>query len=146
MEVKKMVKKLNFIVAEKSFEKFAMMVILGTTGAAMETEMNFFFTFWGLELLKKNFKPKVGGMPFPMKSMAAAMFKSKLKSFGFEDMWDMIKDGVDDGKIHLYPCGMSMELMMPQIKKSQMHDFVEEPLGAAAFLEMCDGADGILSL
>jgi len=29
----------------------------------MEVEMNFFFTFWGLYLLKKKFKPKVAGMP-----------------------------------------------------------------------------------
>ncbi len=141
-----MPKKLNFIVSENSFEKFGMLVILGTTGAAMETEMNFFFTFWGLDLLKKKFHPKVAGMPFPMKSMAAAMFKSKLKSFGFEDMWEMIKDGVDEGKIKLYPCSMSMDLMIPQIKKEHLFDFVEEPVGAAAFLEMCDGADGILSL
>ncbi|UYP45722.1 hypothetical protein NEF87_002007 [Candidatus Lokiarchaeum ossiferum] len=141
-----MPKKLNFIVSENSFEKFGMMVILGTTGAAMETEMNFFFTFWGLHLLKKSFNPKVAGMPFPMKSMAAAMFKKKLKSFGYDDMWDMVKDGVEDGKIKLYPCSMTMDLMIPPIKKEQLFDFVEPAVGAAAFMEMCDGADGIISL
>ena len=47
--------KVSFIVSEKSFEKFGMMLILGTTGAAMEYKMNFFFTFWGLYQLKRKF-------------------------------------------------------------------------------------------
>ncbi len=139
-----MPKKINFIVAEHSFEKFGMMVILGTTGAAMETEMNFFFTFWGVDLIKKNYSPKVAGMPFPMKSMAAAMFRKKLKSFGYDDLWDMVKDGVDEGKIKLIPCGMSLDLM--GVKKEDLLDFCEEPVGAAAFLEMCDDADQVISL
>ncbi len=44
---------INFIVSNKSFEKFMMMTILGTTGAAMDKQMNFFFTFWGLKLITK---------------------------------------------------------------------------------------------
>ncbi|MHA1820617.1 MAG: DsrE/DsrF/DrsH-like family protein [Promethearchaeota archaeon] len=139
-----MVKKINFIVSEKSFEKFMMQVILGTIGASLEVEMNFFFTFWGLYLLKKKFNPKVAGMPFPMKGMATKMFKKKLKSFGYEDVWEMVKDGVGDGKIHLYPCSMTMDMM--GIKKEDLHDFVEEPVGAAKFLEMCEDADFVLSL
>jgi len=42
-----MAEKMSFIVSDKSFEKFMMATILGTTGAAMDDEMNFFFTFWG---------------------------------------------------------------------------------------------------
>ncbi|MCF2140966.1 MAG: DsrE/DsrF/DrsH-like family protein [Candidatus Lokiarchaeota archaeon] len=139
-----MPKVMNFIVSEQSFEKFGMMVILGTTGAAMETKMNFFFTFWGINLLKKNFKPKVAGMPFPMKGMAAMMFKKKLKSFGYEDMWEMVKDGIEEGNIKLYPCSMTMDLM--GVKKEQIHDFCEEPIGAAKFIEMVDDADQVISL
>jgi len=91
IKVVKMVKKINFIVSDWSFEKFAMAVILGTTGAAMDVEMNFFFTFWGLFLLKKNFKPGVKKMPVPFKRIGAAMFKSMMKSFGYEDMWKWSK-------------------------------------------------------
>ena len=139
-----MPEKLNFIVSENSFEKFMMHVILGTTGSALDMKMNFFFTFWGLELLKKKFKPKVAGMPFPMKGIAAKMFRKKLKSFGYEDVWEMVKDGVEEGNIRLIPCGMSMDLM--GIEKEELHDFVEEPVGAAKFLSMADGAHSIISL
>jgi peroxiredoxin family protein len=137
-------KKLSFIVTQKSFEKFMMMVILGSTGSAMDVEMNFFFTFWGLYLLKKKFKAKVEGMPFPMKGLATGMFKKKMKSFGITDPWGMIHDGVKDGKIHLYPCSMTMDMM--GVKKTDFWDFVEEPVGAAAFLEIADGSDSILVL
>lgn len=132
-----MVETINFIVKDKSFEKFAMMMILGTTGDAMDVKMNFFFTFWGLFLLKKKFKPKVSGMPFPMKGMAAKMFLKKLKKFGIEDPWGMIKEAIDNGNMKLYPCQMTMDLM--GIKREQLFDFVEDPVGAASFLEMSEG-------
>lgn len=128
---------MNFIVKDKSFEKFMMMTILGTTGGAMDVEMNFFFTFWGLNLLKRKFKPKVAGMPTPMKGMAAGMFRKRLKNFGIEDPWELIKEAVDDGKMKLYPCQMTMDLM--NIKREEMWDFVEDPIGAAGFIEMSDG-------
>jgi peroxiredoxin family protein len=134
---------INFIVKDKSFEKFGMMMILGTTGDAMDVKMNFFFTFWGLNLLTKKFKPKVAGMPFPMKGMAAKMFLKRWKKFGIDDPWGMIKEAVDNGNMKLYPCQMTMDLM--GIKREDLFDFVEEPVGAASFLEMADGGQ-IVSL
>ena len=128
---------INFIVKDKSFEKFAMMMLLGTTADAMDTKSNFFFTFWGLRLLTKKFKPKVAGMPFPMKGMAAGMFKKRMAKFGIEDPWGMIKDAVENGNMKLFPCQMTMDLM--GIKREDLIDFVEEPVGAATFLEMSDG-------
>jgi peroxiredoxin family protein len=142
--MKNMVKKINFIVSSNSFEKFAMMVILGTTGAAMETEMNFFFTFWGLFLLKKKYNPKVQAFPWPMNAMGSWMFKKKLKKYGYEDIWSMIEDGVKDGKIHLIPCSMTMEML--GIKKESLQPFVDEAVGAAKFFEICDDADFVMTL
>ena len=133
-----MVEIINFIVKDKSFENFMMMTILGTTGSAMDIEMNFFFTFWGLYLLKKKFKPKVAGMPFPMKGMGAKIFKKRLKKFGMGDAWELIKDAVDDGKMKLFPCTTTMDLM--GIKREDLLDFVEEPIGAAGFLELGEDA------
>ena len=50
---------ISYIVSEYNFEKFMMMVILGSTGDAMDIKMNFFFTFWGLFNLK-NFLRSTG--------------------------------------------------------------------------------------
>jgi len=129
-----MAEDISFIVSDRSFEKFGMMLILGTTGDAMEVKMNFFFTFWGLYLLKKNFKPKAAGMPFPMKGMGGKIFSKRLKKFGMEDPWGMIKEAIENGNLKLYPCQMTMDLM--GIKREEMWDFVEDPIGAAGFLEL----------
>ncbi len=129
-----MAEDISFIVSDRSFEKFGMMLILGTTGDAMEVKMNFFFTFWGLYLLKKNFKPKAAGMPFPMKGMGGKIFSKRLKKFGMEDPWGMIKEAIENGNLKLYPCQMTMDLM--GIKREEMWDFVEDPIGAAGYLEL----------
>jgi len=134
---------INYIVKDKSFEKFAMMMLLGTTADAMETKSNFFFTFWGLNLLTKKFKPKVAGMPWPMKGMGAKIFGKRMAKFGIEDPWGMIKDAIDNGNMKLFPCQMTMDLM--GIKREDLHDFVEDPVGAATFLGMCEGGQ-IVSL
>ncbi len=140
--------KMNFIVSHNDFENFGKMVILGTTGAALENEMNFFFTFWGLLLLKKTHRPGVTKFPFPFKRMGSFVFRRMMKGFGYENLWEMVKDGIDDGNIKLYPCSMTLDMFskLGMLKKRQMFDFVEEPVGAAAFMEMCEGATGIIHL
>ncbi len=134
-----MTEDISFIVSDRSFEKFGMMLILGTTGDAMEIKMNFFFTFWGLYLLKKKFRkirktPKSSGMASMMKGMGGKIFSKRLKKFGMEDPWGMIKEAVENGNVKLYPCQMTMDLM--GIKREEMWDFVEDPIGAARFLEL----------
>ena len=134
-----MAEDISFIVSDRSFEKFGMMLILGTTGDAMDIKMNFFFTFWGLYLLKKKFRkirkiPKSSGMASMMKGMGGKIFSKRLKKFGMEDQWGMIKEAVENGNVKLYPCQMTMDLM--GIKREEMWDFVEDPIGAAGFLEI----------
>ena len=94
--------------------------------------------------MKKNFKPKARGMPFPMKGMGAWMFKKRLKKGGIDSLLDLIKDAVAEGNMKLYPCTTTMDLM--KIKREDLLDFVEEPIGAAGFLELCGDADAIISL
>ena len=56
----------------------------------------------------------------------------------------MIKDAVEEGNLHLYPCSMTMEML--GIERNDLHEFVEDPVGAAKFLEICDDADAVISL
>jgi peroxiredoxin family protein len=138
------VKKICFIISKNDFETFYKMLILGTTGAAMDVKMYFFFTFWGLKLLKKGNKPRVAGMRNGMKRMAGWMFRRKMEKFGYKDPEMMLRKEVKRGKVKLFPCSMTFEMM--GFKKEEMWDFVEEPVGAATFLEQCDGADSIIHM
>ena len=146
-----MVKKLCFIIANNDFETFNKMIILGTTAAAMDIEVNFFFTFWGLYLLKKGYKPKVSGAGSLMAGMATSMFNKAMKKAGIVDPIGMLKEAHDSGKLKLIPCSMTLDILtdMPlsfKLTKKDMLDFVEEPVGAATFLEMCEGADSIIHM
>ncbi|MHA1791970.1 MAG: DsrE/DsrF/DrsH-like family protein [Promethearchaeota archaeon] len=141
-----MAKKICFIVANNDFETLMKLVILGTTGASMDIEINAFFTFWGLFLLKKGYKPKVSGVNALMRGMATSMFKKKMEKFGIEDPIEMLKDAVEDGNMKLYPCGMTIDLMSEvpppfKLTKEDLVDFIEEPVGAASFFEMSEDAD-----
>lgn len=133
-----------FIISKNDFETFHKMLILGTTGAAMKLKMWFFFTFWVLKLIKKGNKPRVAGMRNGMKRMAGWMFRRKLEKFGYKDPEEMLRKEVKKGNIKLFPCSMTFEMM--GFKKEQMWDFVEEPVGAATFLEMCSDADSIIHM
>ncbi|MHA1680985.1 MAG: DsrE/DsrF/DrsH-like family protein [Promethearchaeota archaeon] len=146
-----MTTKISFIVANDDYETFMKLVILGTTGAAMDIEINCFFTFWGLYLLKKGKKPKVSGVPGIMGGMAAKMFSKLMAKYGIEDPLEMLKDAVEDGNLKLYPCSMTLDLFgdvpIPsyKLKAEQLVDFAEEPVGAASFFEMSEGGS-IISL
>lgn len=137
-------KKICFIISKNDFETFQKMVILGTTGAAMNVKMFFFFTFWGLKLIKNGNKPRVAGMRTGMKRLAGRMFRHKLEKFGYKDPVEMIRKEVKRGMIKLFPCSMTFEMM--GFKQEQLWDFVEKPVGAATFLEQCDGADSIIHM
>ena len=146
-----MVKKINFIVSSNTFETFYKLLILGTTGAAMDIEINAFFTFWGLYLLKKGYKPRVSGAPLGMNGMATGMFKKEMVKAGMEDPEEMLRDAVEDGKLKLIPCSMTLDILstMPlsfNLKKEDLYDFVEEPVGAATFYELCEGADTVIHM
>ena len=130
-------KNVTIVVHSGDFDKIMSAFIIGNGFLSMGFQVTLFFTFWGLNLLKKKFKPKVAGMPFPMKGMAAKMFKKRMKKFGIDDIWGMIKDAVDSGNMKLFPCQMTMDLM--GIKREELLDWVEDPVGAATFLEMSDG-------
>ena len=137
-------KKMCFIVGSDSFEKMMMPFIISQTAEAMDIDVHVFYTFWGLNLLKKGGADgaKPAGLPFPMKEMGRWMFKKKLAKLGTPKPSELIKELTEDGNVHLYACNMTMELM--GIKKEELIPEVEKVLGAAAFLEIADDADQVL--
>jgi len=137
-------KKMAFIVGSNSFEKMMMPFIIAQTAEAMDTEVHIFYTFWGLDLLKKGYADgaKVHGVPTGMGGMARWMFKKRLAKFGTPNPGKLVKELVGDGMVHLWACNMTMELM--GIKKEDLIPEVEGIVGAAKFLEIADDADQVL--
>ena len=127
--------------------------ILATAAVAMEMEAAIFFTFYGLEILKKGNADKLKvapianpAMPQPipgisvpnilgvlpgMTSVATGMMNSWMKKAHVAKLSELI-DMAIEFDVRMIACQMSMDVM--GIKKEDLVDGIEVA-GAAAFLE-----------
>ncbi|MCX6028106.1 MAG: DsrE/DsrF/DrsH-like family protein [Chloroflexi bacterium] len=128
-------------------------LILATAAAAMDMEAAIFFTFFGLEIIKKGNADKLQvspianpAMPQPvpgisvpniigmlpgMTAVATGMMNSWMKKANVAKLSELLEMAVESG-VRLIACQMSMDVM--GIKKEDLIDGVEIG-GAATFLE-----------
>ena len=122
--------------------------ILATTAATMDMEVAIFFTFYGLDLLKKGKIDKLKiapianpSMPVPipniigmlpgMTAMATMMMNKWMKKAKVAKLSELLSLSKELG-VKLIPCQMTMDVM--GIKKEDLIDGLEIG-GAATFLE-----------
>lgn len=127
--------------------------ILATTAAAMDVEVNMFFTFYGLGLLKKELDlsvttlgnsamemPMMGGhMKMPnmmgmlpgMTGLTTMMMKDMIKKKGVASI-EELREAAILSDVNMIACQMTMELF--EYERSSMLDSVEYG-GAATWLE-----------
>jgi peroxiredoxin family protein len=132
--------------------------ILSSTAAALGYDVTIFFTFYGLQLLKKKLSLKVSplgnpGMPMPMgmdkwfpvigttipgmESVMTSMMKSKMKSKGVASV-DELRDLCIEAEVRLIGCQMTIDLFDMNEK-----DFIDEIElgGAATYFEYAGQSD-----
>lgn len=122
-------------------------LILATAALAMDMEAAIFFTFYGLEIIKKGNADKLKvapianpAMPMPvpnivgmlpgMTAMATGMMNDWMKKANVAKLSDLLTMAAEGG-VRLIACQMSMDVM--GIKKEDLIDGVEIG-GAATFL------------
>ena len=123
-------------------------------------EVSMFFTFWGLNLLRKNEHVKVRknlvermfGWMMPrgtkkarlsemhMAGMGTAMIKSIMKKKHVDSLPVMLQTAMDNG-VHIQACQMSMDLM--GIKREELIDGIEV-VGVATMLAASDDSNGVI--
>lgn len=123
-------------------------LILATAAAAMEMEAAIFFTFYGLEILKKGKAdhlkvppianpampvpmPNIIGMLPGMTAMATTMMNSWMKKAHVAKVSELLAIAIESG-VKLIACQMTMDVM--GIKKEELIDGIQIG-GAATFLE-----------
>jgi peroxiredoxin family protein len=123
-------------------------LILATAAAAMDMEATIFFTFYGLEIIKKGKADKLQvapianpAMPMPvpnivgmlpgMTSVATGMMNSWMQKAKVAKLSELLEMAVESG-VKLIACQMTMDVM--GIKREDLIDAVEVG-GAATFLE-----------
>jgi len=122
-------------------------LILATAALALDMEAAIFFTFYGLEILKKGNADKLQvapianpAMPMPvpniigmlpgMTAMATGMMNGWMKKANVAKLSELLEMAVEGG-VKLIACQMSMDVM--GIKKEDLIDGIEVA-GAASFL------------
>ncbi len=132
--------------------------ILGSTAAALGYEVEIFFTFYGLQLLKKKIDLKVSplgnpGMPMPMgmdkwfpvlglalpgmEAMMTSMMKKKMAAKGVASL-EELRELCQEADVRFIACNMTVELF-----DMDPSDFIDgiELAGAARFFEFAGDAD-----
>jgi len=130
-------------------------LILASTAAALDYEVQIFFTFYGLTLLRKDLSDvKISplanpAMPMPlpmpvlvaalpgMESMATMMMKQKLKKHGVASLEELRTACLEAG-VKLIACQMTLDLF--EFDKNEFIDGIEFG-GAATFLEFAGKSD-----
>ena len=151
-------KKLALIATKGTLDWAYPPFILASTAAALGYEVQIFFTFYGLQLLKKDLNLKVSplgnpGMPMPMgmdkwmpnivtalpgmEAMMSGMMKSKMKSKGVASVAEL-RDLCLEAEVKLIACQMTVDLF--DMQPSEFIDGIDYA-GAATFSEFAGESD-----
>ena len=147
-------KKLAIIATKGSLDWAYPPFILASTAAALGYEVQVFFTFYGLQLLRKKLDLKVTslgnpGMPMPMpmpvllqalpgmQSMMSMMMKNKMKSKGVASV-EELRSLCLEADVKMIACQMTVDLF--EFRNSEFIDGIEFG-GAATFLGFAGESD-----
>ena len=130
-------KKLALIVHSGTIDKLYCAFILGSTAAAMDMEVHLYFTFWGLNMLKKGALEQAG-LPATHKQHEE-MLKTKLKEMNYPTPYDLLKRMKATGNTTIYACSPTMEMF--GINKDTLIQEVDQIAGATVFLDIAADAD-----
>ena len=113
--------KATLIVHSGDFDKVYSALIIGTGALSMGMEVSMYFTFWGLERLKKNELEKGPLSRMNFLGLGKWMMKKKLKKSNVREMDKLLEDFNElGGKI--LACDMTMEIM--GVKKEDLREEV----------------------
>ena len=151
-------KKLAIIATKGTLDWAYPPFILASTAAALGYEVEIFFTFYGLQLLKKDLDLKVSplgnpGMPMPMgmdkwfpvlgtalpgmEAVMTAMMKAKMKDKGVASLEDL-RELCQEAEVRFTACQMTVDLF--ELDTKEFIDGVEYG-GAASFFEFAGDSD-----
>ena len=147
----------NIIVFSGDLDKAIASFIIANASAAMGRKVVMFFTFWGLNVLRKpekvsvakDFMSRMFGMMMPrgsqklglsrmnMGGMGAKMIRGVMKNKNVSSLEELIQASIDNG-VELVACSMSMDVM--GIKEEELIPGVKIG-GAAAMLANAEESD-----
>lgn len=151
-------KKISIVLFSGDFDKAIAAFTIASGAAAVNYEVNLFFTFWGLNVIKKNKNRSIIG-----KGLLARTFNFLMGSFNnlplsrlnFAGLSPKLMTGLMKKRnvatlkelveaaiqlnVNLYACEMSINIL--GLKKEDFIPEVKEILGVAKFLSLSEGGE-----
>ncbi len=149
-------KKLSIIAFSGDFDKLTAVFTLATGAAAVGYEVNIFFTFWGLDAIKKKkgrafvggskltkmFGFMMGGLKvapnskFNFWGIGPKIFRKLMKKNNVATLEELVEAAIAL-EVNMYACEMAMHVL--GLKKDDFIPEVKDVLGVATFLNLSDG-------
>ena len=147
----------SIIVFSGDLDRAIASLIIANGAASMGRKVTMFFTFWGLNILRRNnrvgvkktFIEKMFGAMMPrgtqklglsrmnMRGMGSKMIRGVMKRKNVSSLEELLQSAIDSG-IRIVACQMSMDIM--GIRKEELIDGVEVA-GVATFLGAAEQSD-----
>jgi len=125
--------KTTIIVHSGDFDKIYSALIIATGSLSMGMDASLFFTFWGLERLKKNGIDKGKLSRMHMLGLGKLMVKSKIRKAKVASLQRLLKDFRELGG-RIIACEMTMNIM--GIRKSDlMEELIDEYGAVGAYVQ-----------
>jgi peroxiredoxin family protein len=148
--------KLSIICFSGDFDKALAAMVMANGGRAFDYEVNLFFTFWGLNILKKRkgrrpgkgmfmqrmFNMMMGGrnnLPlskFNFGGIGPELMKGIMKKKNIKDVDGMLQDAIGLGA-KIYACDMAMNVM--GVSKEDLIDEITDIVGVGTFIANAEG-------
>ena len=133
-----MEKKAAIIVHSGDMDKLYSALILGNGALAMGMDVYLFFTFWGLQRLKKGDLEKGPLSKMNMFGLGKWMIKRKMKQANVASLERMFRDFKELGG-HVLACDMTMDIM--GVKKEDLReDLISEYCGVGTYMDVAKDA------
>jgi len=150
----------TMVIFSGDFDKAVAAFIIANGAASMGHKVTMFFTFWGLNILRKDDPPKVKknliekmfGFMMPrgsrklklsqmhMAGMGTAMIKGIMKKKNVNSLEELIQNALDSG-VTVQVCQMSMDLM--GIQREELIEGIET-VGVATFIHSSDESNATI--
>ena len=137
-EVEKISNKAAIIVHSGDMDKIYSALILGNGALAMGLDVYLFFTFWGLQRLKKGGLEKGPLSKMNMLGLGKWMIKRKMKQANVASLERMFQDFKELGG-HVLACDMTMDIM--GVKREDLRDdLISDYCGVGTYMDVARDA------
>jgi len=148
----------TFVVFSDDLDKALASFVIANGAIAMGKKVTMFFTFWGLNVIKKKEKPnvkkdifgKMFGVMLPSNStqlklsklnmfgMGSKMMRHIMKQKQIDSLENLMKQAMESGQLEMIACTMSMDVM--GVKREELLDNITLG-GVASYLEHSEHAN-----